>query len=36
METKDTLWKLFESTGNISYYSMYYRVSKEKPNGRKN
>lgn len=28
MDNRDLLWKLFEATGNISYYLLYKRVEK--------
>lgn len=27
--TKDTVWKLFEKTGNIAYYNLYKELTKD-------
>ena len=29
LDIQDTLWKLFESTGQVNYYLMYNAISKE-------
>ena len=29
IENADSLWKLFEKTGNVSYYLLYRRISGE-------
>ncbi len=35
MDCKDTLWELFNKTGNIQYYLMYKALEDEERGGRR-